>query len=127
MRHIQQCTRRIPLHAHIPRLLRQPHQRNQRTTPRNRRLIRIVRGKVGDAADSVALHLDIRTEHHAHEGFETVQVDDFQFVGEVDGEVAEGGGCGALYFHIGRSALLAMVFEQVEKRFENGRVDFLHV
>lgn len=77
-------------------------------------------GKVGDAADCVALNLYIRAEHLSNQGFQSTQFDDKQFVvgyryvafslksqlresrrmRTVDGKIAKGCACRALNLRV---------------------------
>lgn len=62
MRHVEQCSRGIPLNTHISRL-GQPRQGTQRTRTSDLSLVLLVCRQVGDAANSIALYLHIRRHH----------------------------------------------------------------
>ena len=77
--HVEKCPRRVSLNAHIfgPG---EPGQRTERSRSRDLGLVILVRGEVGDAADGVALHLDVGRHHLSDEGSQATQEDDGDFV-----------------------------------------------
>ncbi len=79
MCHVEQSTGRVALHTHVLGSSK-TGERHQGARLCNLGLVVVVRGKVGDAADGVALHFDVGAEHLADQGFQTTELDDEQLV-----------------------------------------------
>jgi hypothetical protein len=79
MRHVEKSTSGISLHSHILGF-RQPRQRAQSARPCNLRLVVLVRGQVGDTADSIALDLDVWRHHLFDQGLQPAELDDQDLV-----------------------------------------------
>jgi hypothetical protein len=63
---------------------------------------RTMGGKVGDAADGIALDLDVRGGHLLDERLKTAKTNDQNLVLGIDSEIAEGGRGGTLDLDVGR-------------------------
>lgn len=85
MCHVEQRAGGVSLHAHVPGLC-QTREGLQGAGACNLGLVVLVRGQVGDAADGIALDLDIGRVHLLDEGSKTTESDNGDLVL----------GCGAL-------------------------------
>jgi hypothetical protein len=79
MRHVEQSTRRISLYPHISRL-GEASKRSESAGTGNLGLVLFVRCKIGDASDSVALHLNIRRQHLSNERSQSTKLDNKDLV-----------------------------------------------
>lgn len=79
MCHVEKCTGGVPLHTHVSGL-GESGKGAKCPRPSYLGLVLLVRGEVGDAADSITLDFDVGGQHLADQWGQATQLDDEDLV-----------------------------------------------